>query len=123
MRSQFALATIFLYAIAGRAIAVTGDFIVASNLLDGQLRSNVAEEVGLISPTYNNFDNRKVGQSFVPQSSGVLTSVDALVRRGDQPLSAVPPLEVSIYSSGSGILLHNWPRSLFQHQISQTAFR
>jgi hypothetical protein len=103
MRSQFAFVAVFLCAIASRAIAATGDFVVASNLLDSQLRSNAAEEVGLISPTYNNFNNRKVGQSFVSQLSGILTSVDAMVIRGSVPLSAEPPLDVSIYSSLAGI--------------------
>src|SRR5436190_16851891 len=105
MKSQSALTIVFLFVVTSRAFAVQGDFVVASNLLDGQTSSNASEEVGLIAPAYNNFNNRKVGQSFVPLSPGILTNVVAMVTRGSQPLSATPPLDVSVYSSAAGIPL------------------
>jgi hypothetical protein len=101
MKSQSALTIVFLFVIASRAFAVSGDFIVASNLLDDQTRSSAAEEVGKIAPPYSN--NGKVGQSFTPLSSGTLTSIVAMVTHGRQSLSATPPLDVSVYSSASGI--------------------
>ncbi len=100
MKSKSALTIVILIAIASRALAVSGDFIVASNLLDGQIHSNAAEEVGLVRLPFDN--NTKGGQSFTPLSSGFLTSVVALVSHGSQPVSATPPLNVSVYSSASG---------------------
>jgi hypothetical protein len=80
------------------------DLVVATNLTDAQVDTNAWEEIGLIAPAYNNYNNRSVGQSFNPQSSGILTTVDALIAAGRfSPVPGSPPLNVSIYTSAAGI--------------------
>lgn len=76
------------------------DIVVASNLPATQIYTGAWEEVGLIAPDYNNYNNVSKGQSFTSQLTGVLTTVDALIASGR---SGEPPLNISIYTSNAGI--------------------
>jgi hypothetical protein len=83
---------------------VEADVVVASNLPATQVHTYAWEEVGLIAPNYNNYNNVSKGQSFIPQHSGNLTTVDALISLGRfPPAPGSPPLNISIYTSNAGI--------------------
>lgn len=87
-------------------VAAKADFVVASNLPTNWLDIGVWEEVGLIAPAYNDYNNVSNGQTFIPRLSGDLTEVDALIGAGlTQPLDGSPPLQISIHTSNSGIPL------------------
>ena len=92
----------------GLTLSVIGeanaDVIVASNLPATQFSTLAWEEVGLIAPHYNNYNNVSKGQPFIPRYSGILTTIDTLISLGRvPPAPASPPLNVSIYSSNAGI--------------------
>jgi hypothetical protein len=85
---------------------VSADVVVASNLPPATVDSGAWEEVGLIAPSYNNYNNVSKGQSFTSHITGTLTTVDALIGAGGStPIPGSPPLNVSIYSSNDGIPL------------------
>jgi hypothetical protein len=105
------------------------DYVVASNLLPAQIYATAFEEVGLIAPNYNNYNNVSKGQTFIPNVSGVLTEVDALVIRGEpKNVTAYPPLRVSIFTSNAGIPMSHLatiqvPRSRFSPFVIAGNFR
>jgi hypothetical protein len=79
-------------------------FVVAGNLPSAQNYALAFEEVGLIAPNYNNYNNVSKGQTFIPKVPGVLTEVDALVILGKpKNVTAYPSLRVSIFTSNAGI--------------------
>jgi hypothetical protein len=78
--------------------------VTASNLPAHQVHTYAWEEVGLIAPMYNEYNNVAKGQSFIAQLGGPLTTVEALVTLGpSKPVANHPPLKVSIYTSSDGI--------------------
>jgi len=80
------------------------DYIVAGNLSPEVFNTFAWEEIGLISPRYNNYNNVSKGQSFIAQESGLLTEIDALVAYRQPPsLAAYPPLRVTISTANAGI--------------------
>ena len=79
-------------------------YVVASNLPATQITTSAWEEVGLIAPSYNNYNNVSKGQQFVAAFDGTLTTVESLVGVGFlQSPSVSPPLNVSIYTASAGI--------------------
>jgi hypothetical protein len=117
---------VILFTFVGKSHA---DDVVASNLLPAQNYVTAFEEVGLIAPNYNNYNNVSKGQTFIPNVSGVLTEVDALVIRGEpNNVTAYPPLRVSIFTSNAGIPMSHLatiqvPRSSFSPFVISGNFR
>jgi hypothetical protein len=103
---KIAASSIFflIIAIISLPSASRADYVVADNLPDAQTTCDYWEEVGLISPLQNGDNNVAKGQEFVPQLSGLLTTIDALITSSfDAPIVGSPPLDVSIYTSTAGI--------------------
>src|SRR4051794_10490280 len=102
MKFRTTFAVSLLAVIASRAFAAPLGYVVASNLTDAQTSSSNHWVVGLaLAPEYA---VASAGQAFIPTSSGILTTVDALVRSSATlPESGYPPLNVSIYTSSAGI--------------------
>jgi hypothetical protein len=96
--SLFVIASFFV------ATECKADVIAASNFPMGQTSTNGWQEIGLIAPRYNNFNNSNWGQSFVATADGLLTTVDTLLAAGmEQRLSGSPPLSVSFHKSVAGL--------------------
>jgi hypothetical protein len=103
MKYSLFAAKVVLSAVVLPARVICADVVVASNLPPLTTRTTAWEEVGLISPTYNNYNNVGKGQAFVAASSGALTTVEALVARGTTPGQTRPPLRVSVYTASDGL--------------------
>jgi hypothetical protein len=99
--------------------AAIADVVVASNLPTTQLSTLAWEEIGMIDPRYNNYNNDSKGQQLIPSASGVLTTVDALIGvYSSSPPPNYPPLNVSIYTSLAGIPI----TKLATRSFPETAF-
>jgi hypothetical protein len=104
MKSALLLAPILIASVGSTSFALSPEFVVASNMTDAQVNTNAWEEIGLIAPNYKDYNNVSKGQSFLSQSNGMLTTIDALVAAGlTSPSPDSPPLNVSMYSSSDGI--------------------
>jgi hypothetical protein len=80
------------------------EVIVAHNIPDGQQSSNIWMEVGLTIPDRDSFINVSRGQSFIPTSSGTLSSVKTIITSGEGlTIADPPPLDISVYTADAGI--------------------
>jgi hypothetical protein len=99
--TQFVFAATILCLSAPSAHA---DVIAASNFPADQKSTNGWQEIALNSPPYNGYTNSAWGQSFVANSSGILTTVDTLLAAGfESPMPGSPPLVVSFHESVAGL--------------------
>jgi hypothetical protein len=95
----------------------------------GTVFTNAWEEVGLIAPAYNNYNNVSKGQTFIPTASGTLTEIDALVVYGKPPSSEdFPPLQVTVATSLAGIPVTSlatitMPKDRFTYRLTSTEAR